>query len=86
MQYAILLNKEKAIPNKDDLTKDAQELAVVLQPSLFKGWQFQQTTKKTVEQETRRYLRRKYVSQNYLTLPEMDVLYQKIIYSVKTYA
>ncbi|MGD0643594.1 MAG: HsdR family type I site-specific deoxyribonuclease [Candidatus Bathyarchaeia archaeon] len=86
MQYAILLNMEKTIPNNADLTKDAQELSVLLQPSLFKGWQFQQTAKKTVEQETRRYLRRKYVSQNLLTLPEMDMLYQKIIDSVKTYA
>ena len=86
MQYAILLNMENAIPNNGDLTKDADELAGLLQPYLFKGWQFQQTAKKAVEQETRRYLRRKYVSQNLLTLPEMDVLYQKIIDSVKTYA
>jgi type I restriction enzyme R subunit len=86
LQYAILLNMEKAIPNSGDFTKDAEELAGLLQQYLFKGWQFQQTAKKAVEQETRRYLRRKYVSQNLLTLPEMDALYQKIIDSVKTYA
>jgi type I restriction enzyme R subunit len=86
LQYAVLLNMEKAIPNNGDLTKNAKELVGQLQPNLFKGWQFQQTAKKAVEQETRRYLRRKYVSQNLLTLQEMDALYQKIIDSVKTYA
>jgi len=86
LQYAILLHMEKAIPNHSDLTKDTQELTTMLQPYLFKGWQYQQTAKKSVEQETRRYLRRKYVSQNQLTLTEMDGLYEKIIDSVKTYA
>ena len=86
LQYAILLNMEKSIPNNGDLTKDTQELTALLQPYLFKGWQFQQTAKKAVEQETRRYLRRKYVSQNLLTLTEMDSLYEKIIDSVKSYA
>jgi len=86
LQYAILLNMEKAIPNNGDLTKDTQELTDLLQPHLFKGWQYQQTAKKTVEQETRRYLRRKYVSPNQLTLTEMNALYAKIIDNVKTYA
>ena len=86
LQYAILLNMEKALPNNGDLTKDTQELASLLQPYLFKGWQYQQTAKKAVEQETRRYLRRKYVSQNHLTLAEMDSLYEKIIDDVKSYA
>ena len=86
LQYAILLNMEKAIPNHTDLTKDTQELASLLQPYLFKGRQYQQTAKKAVEQETRRYLRRKYVSQNHITLSEMDSLYEKIIDNVKSYA
>jgi type I restriction enzyme, R subunit len=86
LQYAILLNIEKAIPNAGDLTKDTQELATLLQPFLFKGWQYQQTAKKAVEQETRRYLRRRYVSKNHITLADMDVLYGKIIDSVKSYA
>jgi type I restriction enzyme R subunit len=85
LQYAILLHIEKAIPNASDLTKDAQELTTMLQPHLFKGWQYQQTAKKTVERETRRYLR-KYIKQNNLTLTDMETLYQKVIDSVKTYA
>jgi type I restriction enzyme R subunit len=86
LQYAILLNMEKTLSKNGDLNKDTQELTALLQPYLFKGWQFQQTAKKAVEQETRRFLRRKYVSKNTLKLKEMDKLYQKIIDSVKTYA
>ncbi len=77
---------EKTLPNNQTLTKNTQELTKLLQPYLFKGWQYQQTAKKTVEQETRRYLRRKYVSQNQLTLTEMNTLYGKIIDNVKNYA
>jgi len=86
LQYAILLHMEKAIPNAGDLTKDTQELTTQLQPYLFKGWQYQQTTKKAVEQGIRGYLRRKYVSKKLLTIAEMDTLYAKILDSVKTYA
>jgi len=85
LQYAILLNIEKAIPNNGDLTKDTQELTAMLQPYLFKGWQYQQTARKSVERETRKYLR-KYIRENNLSLTDMEVLYQKIIDSVKTYA
>ena len=77
---------EKALPTSKDLTKDTKELTALLQPNMFKGWQYQQTAKKAVEQGTRGYLRRKYVSQKLLTLTEMDALYDKIIDSVKTYA
>ncbi|MCW4002451.1 MAG: HsdR family type I site-specific deoxyribonuclease [Candidatus Bathyarchaeota archaeon] len=85
MQYAILLDMEKTIPNPGDLTKDTQELATQLQPYLFKGWQYQQTAKKAVESTTRRYLR-KYIRQNNLSLADLETLYQKIIDSVKSYA
>jgi type I restriction enzyme R subunit len=85
LQYAILLDMEKAIPNPGDLTKDTQELATQLQPYLFKGWQYQQTAKKSVESTTRRYLR-KYIRQNNLSLADLETLYQKIIDSVKSYA
>jgi type I restriction enzyme R subunit len=85
LQYAILLNIEKAVPSNGDLTKDTQELTALLQPYLFKGWQYQQTARKSVERETRKYLR-KYIRQNNLSLTEMEGLYQKIIDNVKTYA
>ncbi|MEM4733548.1 MAG: helicase-related protein, partial [Candidatus Bathyarchaeia archaeon] len=86
LQYAILLHMEKAIPNTADLTKDTQELTAQLQPYLFKGWQYQQTAKKAIEQGIRSYLRKKYVSKKLLTITEMDTLYTKILDSVKTYA
>jgi len=85
LQYAILLNVEQTITNNGDLTKDAQELTTLLKPHLFKGWQYQQTARKTVERETRKYLR-KYIRQNNLTLTTMEELYKKLIDSVKTYA
>jgi type I restriction enzyme R subunit len=85
LQYAILLNLEKTIGPNNNLTKDTQELATILQPHLFKGWQYQQTARKSVERETRKYLR-KYIRQNNLSLTNMEELYQKILDSVKTYA
>jgi type I restriction enzyme R subunit len=85
LQYAILLSIEEAVPKNGDLTKDAQELTTLLKPYLFKGWQYQQTARKSVERETRKYLR-KYIRQNNLTLTDMEELYKKLIDSVKTYA
>ncbi|MEM4143584.1 MAG: hypothetical protein QW445_05530 [Candidatus Bathyarchaeia archaeon] len=86
LQYDILLHMEKAIPNTAELTKDTQELTTLLQPYLFKGWQYQQNAKKAVEQGMRGYLTRKYVNKKLLTIAEMDALYAKILDSVKTYA
>jgi len=85
LQYAILLNIEKALGTNNDLIKDARELTNILQPHLFKGWQYQQTARKAVERETRKYLR-KYIRQNNLSLKDMEELYKKLIGSVKTYA
>ena len=51
---------------------------------MFKGWQYQQTTRKTIEREIRKYLR-KYIRQYSLTLADLEQLYQKITESVKTY-
>jgi hypothetical protein len=85
LQYATLLNMEKTLRTNNDLTKDAQELTTILQPYLFKGWQYQQTARKSVERETRKYLR-KYIRQNKLSLTNMEELYKKLINSVKTYA
>ena len=85
LQYATLLNMEKTLGANTDLTKDAQELTTLLQPYLFKGWQYQQTARKSVERETRKYLR-KYIRQNKRSLTSMEELYKKLIDSVKTYA
>jgi type I restriction enzyme R subunit len=84
LQYSILLNLENTLGPNKHLTQDAQELTALLQPHMFKGWQTQPTTRKTIERQTRKYLR-KYIKQHNLTLPDLEQLYQKILESVKTY-
>lgn len=84
LQYSILLTMEKTLGTDKNLTQDTQELTTLLQPHMFKGWQYQQTTRKTIEREIRKYLR-KYIRQYSLTLADLEQLYQKITESVKTY-
>jgi type I restriction enzyme R subunit len=84
LQYSILLNLEQKLGTDKNLTQDAQELISQLQPQMFKGWQYQQTTRKTIEREVRKYLR-KYIRQYHINLPQLEELYQKTIESVKTY-
>jgi type I restriction enzyme R subunit len=84
LQYSILLTMEKTLGTDKNLKQDTQELTAQLQPHMFKGWQYQRTTRKTIEREIRKYLR-KYIKQNSLTLADLEQLYQKIVESVKTY-
>jgi predicted HTH transcriptional regulator len=84
MQYAILLTLEQKLGLNKSLIQDVQELTALLQPFMFKGWQTQPTTRKTIERQTRKYLR-KYIKQHNLTLQDIDQLQQKIIENVKTY-
>jgi type I restriction enzyme R subunit len=84
LQYAILLTLEKTLGTDKNLTADIQELTSQLQPQMFKGWQTQQTTRKTIEREARKNLR-KYIKQYGISLSDLETLYQKIIESVKTY-
>jgi type I restriction enzyme R subunit len=84
LQYSILLTMEKTLGTDKNLKQDTQELTAQLQPHMFKGWQYQQTTRKTIEREIRKYLR-KYIKQHSLTLADLEQLYQKIVESVKTY-
>src|SRR3990170_7631663 len=84
LQYSILLNMEQKLGTDKNLTQDTHELTGQLQPQMFKGWQYQQTTRKTIEREVRKYLR-KYIKQHQLNLTQLEELYQKIIESVKTY-
>jgi len=84
MQYAILLTLEQKLGPDKNLIQDVQELTAMLQPLMFKGWQTQPTTRKTIERQTRKYLR-KYIKQHNLTLQDIDQLQQKIMENVKTY-
>jgi recombinational DNA repair protein (RecF pathway) len=80
----MLLTLEEALPPTANPTQDVRALTALLQPLMFKGWQTQPTTRKAVERETRKYLR-KYVTQHGLTLQQLDQLHQKIMEKVKTY-
>ncbi|MEM3694308.1 MAG: HsdR family type I site-specific deoxyribonuclease [Candidatus Bathyarchaeia archaeon] len=84
LQYAMLLTLEKALPQNEALSQDVKELTSILSPYLFKGWQTQPTTRKAIERETRKYLR-KYVRQYGLSLKHIDELHQRIMENVKTY-
>jgi type I restriction enzyme R subunit len=84
LQYAILLTLEQTLQPTKDLTQDVKELSALLQPYLFKGWQIQSTTRKTIERKIREYLRR-YIKQYNLTLQQIDQMHQKIIEKVKAY-
>jgi type I restriction enzyme R subunit len=84
LQYAILLTLEQKLGTNKNLTQDVKELTSHLQTQMFKGWQTQQTTRKTIEREVRKYLR-KYIKQQGLSLSDLEQLYQKITESVKTY-
>jgi len=84
LQYSILLTMEQKLGTDKNLIQDAQELTGQLQPQMFKGWQYQQTARKTIEREVRKYLR-KHIKQYHLNLTQLEELYQKIIESVKTY-
>jgi len=84
LQYAMLLTLEQKLGTDKTLIKDVQELTTQLQHQMFKGWQTQQTARKTIERETRKHLRR-YIKQHKLTLAQIDELHQKIMESVKTY-
>ena len=84
MQYAILLTLEQKLGSDEKLVKDVQELTEILQPLMFKGWQTQPTTKKKIEAQIRRCLR-KYKKQHNLTLQDIDQLQQEIMEKVETY-
>jgi type I restriction enzyme R subunit len=84
LQYSILLTLEQKLSPNKNLTQDVQELTNQLQAQMFKGWQTQQTTRKTIEREVRKYLR-KHMKQYGLSLLDIDELHPKIIEKVKTY-
>jgi type I restriction enzyme R subunit len=84
LQYSLLLTLEQKLGTDENLKDDIKQLTTQLQPHMFKGWQYQQTTRKTIERETRKYLR-KYIKQHKLSLTELETLYQKTMENVKTY-
>jgi type I restriction enzyme R subunit len=84
LQYSILLTLEDVLGSDGKLIQDTTGITSLLQPNLFRGWQYQQTTKKNVERDVRRYLR-KYIKQNNLTVDQLDLLYSKVMEKIQIY-
>lgn len=84
LQYSMLLIIEKRFGTGKNLAPDILELTQQLLPKMFRGWYYQQTARKTVERDIRRYMR-KYIGEYGLSLAELNELYEKVIESVKTY-
>lgn len=84
LQYSVLLSLEETLGTDEKLTQDTVELTEFLKPNLFRGWHYQQTTKKKVEQEVRKYLR-KYIKQYSISIEQLDVLYSKVMEKIETY-
>lgn len=84
LHYSLLLTLEKQFGANLGLTQDVKELAATLKTFMFKDWQTQQTARKNIERETRKYLR-KYIKQNQLKLEQLEELYQRIMQNVKAY-
>lgn len=84
LQYSLLLVLEKKFGVERSLTGDAGELAGILGKSLFPDWESQQTARKAVEREVRRFARG-YVKSRGLKPEEIDRLYAELLESVKNY-
>lgn len=81
LEYSILLNLEEKFGKMPELIKDVKELVNKLQPHTFPNWIVQQTARKNVGREIRRFIW-KYG----LTMEEREKLYKKLMESVENYA
>ncbi|MEM3203858.1 MAG: HsdR family type I site-specific deoxyribonuclease [Saccharolobus sp.] len=84
LQYSILLTLEQTLSQPKDLTQDVKELTAMLQPYLFKDWQIQPSTRKTIKGIIRKFLT-KHMKDYGLTYQQIDQLQQKIMEKVETY-
>ncbi|HDM36732.1 MAG TPA: HsdR family type I site-specific deoxyribonuclease, partial [Candidatus Syntrophoarchaeum butanivorans] len=83
MEYALLLTLEKKLGRNEDLVEDVRRLSKALSPYMFRGWTAQATSRKQVEREVRRFVRR--YKQHGISLDELNELYGKLIEHVKSY-
>jgi len=84
LEYSLLLTLENKFGSDPQLTKDIKELSNQLQQHMFKGWYSQQTARKNIEREVRRYMR-KYIKTHGIKFNELEQLYQKIMENMKNY-
>ncbi len=84
LEYSMLLALEMRLKNGDVLVNEIRKLSKILKKYMFPGWIGQFTTRKGVEREVRKFVRRIKTRYN-LSFEEMDVLYKRLIDSVKNY-
>lgn len=84
MEYAVLLELEKKVPEREDLVDKIKDFASKISPSLFPGWIHQVTARKEVEREVRRFVRG--IKSRYgLSFEEMNKLHNKLVDCIKNY-
>lgn len=84
MEYAVLLELEKKIPEEEELVNQIKDFSSKISPSLFLGWIHQVTAKKDVEREVRRFVRG--IKSRYrLSFEEMNILHNKLVDCIKKY-
>ena len=81
LEYSILLSLEEKVGKKKELINDVKELANKLQQYMYPNWVIQQTARKNIGKEIRRFIRR-----YGLTKEERDKLYEKLMKGVENYA
>ena len=84
MEYAILIELEKKVPEAKELEKQIEAFSIKISPSLFSGWIHQVTAKKEVEREVRRFVRG-LKSQYKLSFEEMNKLHNTLVECIKNY-
>jgi hypothetical protein len=89
LEYSFLLILEDSIGNGGDksLIDGVTELSRELKPYMFKDWFYQQTARKHIEREVRRFARRniiKYQDSRPIK-DDIEELYQRLMDSIKIY-
>lgn len=84
MEYAVLLELEKEVPEEIELVNQIKDFSSKISPSLFLGWIHQVMARKEVEREVRRFVRGS-KSQYRLSFEEMNKLHNKLVDCVKNY-
>ncbi|PMP73177.1 MAG: hypothetical protein C0180_07505 [Aciduliprofundum sp.] len=79
LQYSVLLTLEAKLGQKEELVKDVNELFESLKRYTFKGWYMQQSARKDVQKEVRRFIRQRYFKKYRLTQKDIDELFDKVM-------
>ncbi len=83
-EYAMLLELEKKLGEKNDFSDKVKDLSQRLKEYMFAGWVNQSTARKDVEREIRRFIRGIKGEYN-LSLKDMDELHESLMRDVKNY-